>query len=260
MEAGFGAAPSRIETEALRIRALMEQGQFAAALAASQALRAEVPENRDVLYMTAVSLRYLKRVPEALAMLAELEKHHPGYSRLFQERGHCLVAMRSAEAAVQAFLRAVTLNPSLPASWNALQVLFRMTGRGADAENAAAEVAKLATLPPPILAAFGMFADGEIHSAEQLVREYLSSHGDHVEGMRLLAQVCMKLDIVDEAEFLLEQLMVRAPDYHAARYEYAIALLARHRHVRAREQIERLLDTDPNNRIYRSTLDRKSVV
>ncbi len=232
----------------------MEQGQFAPALAAAQALRAQVPENRDVLYMTAVSLRYLKRIPEALAVLAELEQHHPRYSRLFQERGHCLVSMRSAEAAVQAYLRAVTLNPSLPASWNALQVLFRMTGRQADAENAAAEVAKLATLPPPILTAFGMFADGEIHSAEQLARQYLSSNGDHVEGTRLLAQVCMKLDVVDEAEFLLEQLMVRAPDYHAARYEYAIALLARHRHVRAREQIERLLATDPNNRIYRSTL------
>jgi len=254
MEAGLGAAPSRIETEVLRIRALMEQGQFAAALAAAQALRAEVPENRDVLYMAAVSLRYLKRIPEALTMLAELEKHHPGYSRLFQERGHCLVAMRSAEAAVQAFLRAVTLNSSLPASWNALQVLFRMTGRPADAENAAAEVAKLATLPPPILTAFGMFADGEIQSAEHMVREYLSSHGDHIEGMRLLAQISMKLDIVDEAEFLLGRLVGRAPDYHAARYEYAIALLARHRHVRAREQIERLLDTDPNNRIYRSTL------
>jgi tetratricopeptide (TPR) repeat protein len=254
MEAGLGAAPSGIETEVPRIRALMEQGQFGQALATAQALRARLPENRDVLYMTAVSLRYLKRIPEALAMLEELEQHHPGYSRLFQERGHCLVAMRSAEPAVQAYLRAVTLNPSLPASWNALQVLFRMTGREIDAENAAAEVAKLATLPPPILSAFGLFADGEIHAAEHMVREYLSSHGDHVEGARLLAQVCMKLDVVDEAEFLLEQLLVRAPDYHAARYEYAIALLARHRHVRAREQMEKLLESDPNNRIYRTTL------
>jgi tetratricopeptide (TPR) repeat protein len=254
MEAGLGAAPSRIETEVVRIRALMEQGQFGPALAAAQALRPQVPENRDVLYMTAVCLRYLKRIPEALSMLAELERHHPDFSRLFQERGHCLVAMRSAEPAVQAYLRAVTLNPSLPASWNALQVLFRMTGRQADAENAAAEVAKLATLPPQILTAFGLFGDGEILPAEHIVREYLSSHGDHVEAMRLLAQVCMKLDVVDEAEFLLEQLMMRAPDYHAARYEYAVALLARHRHVRAREQMERLLEADSNNRVYRTTL------
>ncbi|MGC1522269.1 MAG: sulfotransferase [Steroidobacteraceae bacterium] len=242
------------EAEVQRIRALLEQGQFGPALTAAQALRARTAENRDVLYLAAVCLRSLKRIPEALSVLADMERHHPLYSRLFQERGHCLVAMRSAEPAVQAYCRAVTLNPSLPSSWNALQVLYRMMGRHADAESAAAEAAKLATLPPPILSAFAMFADGETQAAEQIVRQYLLSHSDHVESVRLLAQISMKLDAVDEAELLLENLLKRAPDYHAARYEYAIALLARHRHVRAREQMEKLLETDPNNRVYRSSL------
>jgi tetratricopeptide (TPR) repeat protein len=245
--------PTPIETEIRGIRVLMERGQFGPALASAQALRAQVPENRDVLYTMAVCLRYLQRIPEALAMLAELERHHPEYSRLFQERGHCHAALRSAESAIQAFLRAVTLNPSLPASWNALQVLFRMTGRPADAENAAAEVAKLAKLPPEILTAFGLFADGEIHAAERIVREYLLAHGDHVEGMRLLAQIGMKLDVLDDAEYLLEKVLALEPHYHAARYEYAIALLARHKHVRAREEMDALLKTDPDNTVYRTT-------
>ena len=60
--------------------------------------------------------------------------------------------------------------------------------------------------------------------------------------MRLLAQISMKLDVVDEAEFLLEKVLMLAPDYHAARYEYALALLTRHKHVRAREEMEKLLD------------------
>jgi len=242
-----------IETEVPRIRALLERGQFGPALAAAQALRAQVPENRDVLYMTAVSLRYLQRIPEALATLAELEKHYPDYSRLFQERGHCHVAMRSPESAIQAFLRAVNLNSSLPASWNALQVLFRMTGRLADAEYAAAQAAKLANLPAELLTAFGMFADGEIQAAEHIVRRYLLTHGDHIEGMRLLAQIGMKLDVVEDAEVLLENVLVLAPDYHAARYEYAVALLKRHKHVRAREELEILLKIDPDNRVYRTT-------
>jgi tetratricopeptide (TPR) repeat protein len=254
MEAAALSAPSSLmETEVPRIRALLERGQFAPALAAAQALRAQVPENRDALYMTAVSLRYLQRIPEALAMLAELEKHYPDYSRLFQERGHCHVAMRSPEPAIQAFLRAVNLNPSLPTSWNALQVLFRMTGRRTDAEYAAGQAAKLADLPAELLAAFGMFADGEIQAAERIVRQYLLTHGDHIEGMRLLAQIGMKLDVVDDAELLLENVLVLAPDHHDARYEYALALLKRHKHVRAREEMEKLLETDPNNRVYRTT-------
>jgi tetratricopeptide (TPR) repeat protein len=244
---------SRIETEVRRIRQLLERSQFEPALAAARELLAEVPENRDVLYMIAVSLRYLQRVPEALAALAQLERYHPNYSRLHQERGHCHVATRSAGPAIEAFLRAVNLNPSLPASWNALQVLFRMTGQRADAENAAGHVAKLATLPLEIVTAFSMFADGEIHDAERIVRQYLLTHGNHVEGMRLLAKIGMKLDVADDAEFLLENVLLIAPDYAAARYEYALALLQRHKHVRAREEMEKLLKTDPNNRVYRTT-------
>jgi tetratricopeptide (TPR) repeat protein len=244
---------SQIESDVRRIRELLGRGEFGPALAAAEALRAQVPQNRDALYMIAVSLRFLRREPEALAMLAELEMRHPDYSRAFQERGHCHVAMRSPGPAIEAFVRAVSLNPSLPASWNALQVLFRMAGRQADADNAAREAAKLASLPPEILTAYSMFADGDISAAEQVVREYLLTHGNHVEGMRLLAQIGVKLDVVDDAELLLEQVLVLAPDYHAARYEYALALLNRHKHVRAREEMEKLLAIDPNNRVYRTT-------
>jgi predicted Zn-dependent protease len=230
---------SPIEIEVHRIRGFLEHGEFAQALAAALALRSRVPENRDVLYMIAVSLRYLKRIPEALVVLAELEQHYPNHSRLFQERGHCFVAMRSAEPAINSFLRAVTLNPSLQASWSTLQALFRMNGRQVDAENAGREAAKLANLPKEILAAFNMFADGEIAAAEHVVRQYLLIHGNHIEGMRLLARIGIKFDVVDDAEILLENVLALAPDYHAARYEYALALLNRHKHARAKKEMEK---------------------
>jgi tetratricopeptide (TPR) repeat protein len=220
---------------------------------AALVLRDEVPQNRDVLYMLAVGLRYLKRIPEALATLAELERHHPGYARLFQERGHCHVATRAAEPAIEAFVHAVNLNPSLPASWRSLNQLFRMTGRQADAEHAAGQVAMLEALPPQILTAFSMFSDGEIHDAEQLVRRYLLTHGDHVEGMRLLAKIGMELDVTDDAELLLESALKIAPGHRVARYEYALVLLKRHKHVQAREQMEQLLRLDPDSRAYRTT-------
>ena len=235
------------------MRSLLDRSEFKEALTLAQELLAEVPENRDVLYMAAVSQRYLKLIPDALATLAELEKHHPRYSRLFQERGHCHVAMRSAQPAIDAFLRAVNLNPSLPASWNALQALFRMAGQSADADYAAAQSANLSTLPAEIATAFSMYADGEIHAAERVVRQYLLTHGNHVEGMRLLAKIGMDLDIVDDAEVLLENALVLAPQHDVARYEYAVALLKRHKHLRAREELEKLLEKDPNNRMYRTT-------
>jgi hypothetical protein len=71
---------TRIEAEVLRIRGLMEGSRFEDALRAAQVLLREVPENRDVLYMIAVSQRYLGRIADALATLAHFETLHPGYS------------------------------------------------------------------------------------------------------------------------------------------------------------------------------------
>ena len=253
MQAAAVDAPvSRVEAEVLRIRALLEKSQFALALAAAEALLTQVPENRDVWYLIAVSQRYLRRVPEALDTLARFEAIHPDYSRLYQERGHCLRALGEREAAITAYLRAVNINPALPASWSALQQLYVAIGDSANAHTAASHVAKLAGLPTPVVTATSMFADGEVHAAEQVVRQFLRSHGDHIEAMRLLAQIGIKLEIFDDAEFLLESVLVFAPDYHLARGDYARVLSLRHRHAKALEESNKLLALEPQNRIYRT--------
>jgi tetratricopeptide (TPR) repeat protein len=246
------AAPSA-ESELKRIRGLLDRKQFAAALQAAEAALAADPESRDLLYVLAVSQRYVHRVRDALATLERLQQLHPDYPRLYQERGHCHVALRAAAPAIEAFERAVTLNPSLPASWKALAMLYRMTGREEKAKYAAEQAGKLAGLPPAIVTAYSMFADGEIAQSEELVRRYLLEHGDHIEGMRLLAQIGVRLDILDDAELLLQSVLERVPDYHAARYEYAVVLMLRHKHVEARQQMDQLLRLDPGNRFYRTT-------
>ena len=246
-------ATSPVEAEVLRIRGLMERNQFGAALTAAEALAATVPENRDVLYMIAVSLRCLKRIPEALAALERLEQLYPGFSRLFQERGHCFVANRDAPRAIEAFLSAVNLNPALPASWRTLQTLYGMTGQADNAATAGAHVATLAKLPPEIVTANAMFSDNDLAPAEAIVRAYLLKHGNHVEAMRLLARIGLAHDVLDDADTLLEAVLTMAPDYRAARYDYAMALLRRHKHVQCIAELEKLLELEPDNRTYKTT-------
>ncbi len=234
-------SPSPIAAPVERIRELLKRREAAAALSAAEALLAEVPDSRDAWYLKAVSQRYLGRHQDALASLAQLEEIHPAYSRLFQERGHCHAALRAVEPAIEAFLRAVHLNPALPPSWIALQALYRAIGDAKNAETAAQHVAKLASLPPAIGSASTLFADGAGYEAENIVRRFLLEHPTDVEGMRLLARIGLKLDVLDDAEFLLESVLAFAPDYHAARYDYACALLERQKHLRAREELEILL-------------------
>jgi tetratricopeptide (TPR) repeat protein len=231
----------------------MEAREFGTALEAATALAKGVPENRDVLYMIAVCLRYLNRIPEALEALNELQAYHPRFSRLHQERGNCYVAMRDAPHAIEAFLRAVNINPALPASWRTLQSLYRMTGNTKDAETAGAHIATLARLPAEVVTATAMFADGDFGLAEQVIRAYLLQHGDNVEAMRLLARIGMELDVLDDAEVLLEAVLQAAPDYDAARHDYASTLLRRYKPAQAMAELQKLLQKHPNNHLFRTT-------
>ena len=242
--------PSPVELEVRRARERLRSRDYAGALRAAEALAVEVPENRDVLYLIAVSLRFLGKIPEALAALERLEQLHPRFSRLYQERGHCYVALRDAPQAIDAFLKGVNINPALPASWGLLEGLYRMTGQPENARTAAAHIATLKDLPPEILTATGLFSDGDWLPAENMVRAYLLKHGNHVEGMRLLARIGMERNVWDDAEILLEAVLTLAPDYHAARYDYARVLLERHKYLRTREELEKLLKLEPKNRSY----------
>ncbi|HWM69272.1 MAG TPA: sulfotransferase [Steroidobacteraceae bacterium] len=244
---------SRVEDEVRNIHGLIDNNRFEPALAAARALESEVPENRDVLYMIAVCQRGLRRIPEALAALDHLQQYHPRFSRLFQERGYCYVASRDAPNAIEAFLTAVNLNPALPGSWSMLQSLYRMTGKADDAATAASHVETLAKLPVEVVTATGLFSDGELVLAERLIRDFLLRHGNHIEGMRLLARIGIELEVYDDAETLLAAVMQLAPDYRAARHDFAVALLRRHKPEQAEEQITQLLRLDPTNRVYRTT-------
>ena len=242
---------SRIEAEVRRIRTLLKERHFAAALAAAQSLLAEVPENRDVLLLIAINQRYLGQVADALRTSFRFEKLHPGYGRLFQERGHCYRAVGETTSAIESYRRAVELNPSLSSSWSALRDLCNTTGLTAEAENAARQVAQLAKLPAPVVSGASLLSEGDVYAAERVVRQFLQTHGDHIEAMRLLAQIGVKLDILDDAEFLLESVLVFASDYHAARYDYANVLSMRHKHARALEEARKLCAIDPENRAFR---------
>jgi tetratricopeptide (TPR) repeat protein len=241
-----------VELEVGRIRALLRERHYAQALQAADALRARVPGNRDVLYLCARAQRLSGATAAAFATLIELERLHPRFSRLHEERGLCHVASRQAPEAIGALLEAVRINPALPASWSMLEGLYRMAGQAGNAATAAAHVATLKQLPPEMLTATGLFSDGELGAAEELIRAFLLRHGHHVEAMRLLARIGVAREVYADAQLLLEAVLTLAPDYHAARLDYARVLAERHLFKEALAQAQRLLAAEPANPDYRT--------
>jgi tetratricopeptide (TPR) repeat protein len=231
-----------------RIRALLRRKQFDQALARADSLLGSAPTERDALLFSAIARRRLGQMHAAAELLDQLAQHHPNFSRLWEERGHFHVEQRQTEEAIAAFDRAVHLNAALPASWHMLAGLYRMQGRATEAQRAARELAVLESMPAPVVAAIGQMTDGDLTGAEVTVREFLNRHGNHLEGMRVLAQIGMARRVFDDAQLLLEAVLELAPNHRAARLEYAQVLLELHRYADAQRELERLLREDPAHR------------
>jgi tetratricopeptide (TPR) repeat protein len=251
MEAVLDNASST-ETEVGRLRQLQRQGRHGEALEGARALLASFSQNRDLLLIEAMSLRHLGRIDEALAVLERLEELQPRFSQMHQERGLCHVARKNGPRAIDALLRAVNINPALPMSWRMLEGVYRLSGDAANAATAAAHVATLKALPPEVVTATSLFSDGDLAPAEQIVRAFLLAHGNHPEAMRLLGKIGLARGVLDDAELLLESVLVLAPDHRGARLDYAQTLLQRHKYREARAQAEQLLALDPANTEYLS--------
>src|ERR1700676_4496898 len=241
------AAPSGVELEVQRIRGLVQAQRFGEAVAAAGPLRTLFPENRDVLYLLAVAQRHGGWIADALNTLADMERHHPRASRLYQERGHCHVALKDAPRAIEAYEHAVEINPALPAAWDMLESLYTMVGDDEHRQVAAAHAKKLKSVPPDVITATGLFCEGDLSAAENLIRAFLLRHGDHVEAMRLLARIGVAREVLDDAEILLAAALKMAPDYIELRRDYACVLLDRHKHAEAIAQLDGLLKLDPKN-------------
>jgi len=237
-----------IESEVGRIRELSRSGRHDEALAAAELLAAEVPQNRDALYLIAANQRCLNRIPDALATLQRLEQQHPRFSLLYQERGHCYTTLRDTPRAIDAFLLAVNINPALAMSWSMLERLYRMTGQVENAAKAAEQVSSLKCLRPEVVQAGSLFSNGDLSAAENILRAYLLKAGDDVEAMRLLARIEHQRDRLEEADQLLEVALKLAPNYRAARLDYVRVLIDRQKYLQAREEIDAVLRLESDNR------------
>jgi tetratricopeptide (TPR) repeat protein len=248
MQGSFASSP--LELEVRRIRELSTHGKYSAALAAAEALGAS--QNRDVLYLIAANQRCLQRIPEALTTLHALEQQHPRFSLLHQERGHCYTALRDAPRAIEAFLRAVTLNPALPKSWSMLERLYRVRGDEKNAAMAAEQLSLLKQLPLEVVQAGSLFSDGELSAAENILRAYLRNAGDHAEALRLLGRIHQQRGAFDEAQLAFEAALKLAPNYQAARLDYVRLLIDQQKYSQAHDELNVMLQLEPGNRDFLS--------
>lgn len=246
-----------VKGDLARARELIRNARFAAAERLAQQALASNPgerREREARYLLAVAQRYDGRLEDALDTLDALLDEAPDHARAHQERGHIFLSRNRSDAAAAAYARAAALNPALAASLKALVNLEERAGRAQQARAFQERLDFLERLPPELVAVLDLTHENRLYKAERLCRDFLQKHRRHIEGMRLLADIAARLNVYDEAEFLLESCVAFAPKHLQARVDYLNILTRKTRFEQAAEQARLLLRRQPDNPQFQSAL------
>ena len=122
---------------------------------------------------------------------------------------------------------------------------LRRLGRNAEAERAELDRIKAASNEPALVQTAQAITAGDLKRAEHLVRPYLDRHADDPAGLRLLAEIAVRVGYPDEATKYLRQAIELAPAYVSARVKLAHVLFGQSDFRGALEQLDQLVELEP---------------
>ena len=225
---------------------LIQRGDVQAALSAIEALPRDVQQSLMGAYMKGVCLRNLRDFAAAEQVLLGLVEQHPSYGRAFQELGHLYRDANMPAEALNAYATACHLNPGLKASWAGQQHLI-----GKDSPERLSQINQrlqwLESLPPNLAASWDLLHEGKLHKAEQLCRQFMQQNPQHIDGMRILAEIAVRNGVLEDAEFLLESAVAFDASHRQARIDYVQVLSKRQRFQKAVDEAKALMEQAPDS-------------
>lgn len=221
-------------------------------LAAEQAteILKVIPDQPNALMLLALSQNGIGQTENAQITLSRLIGVQPHWAAAHFEMGQVLAKSGNYAGAITALLKALSIKPDFPKAWLCLGDYFSANEDEAKAQMAYANHIRYSASDPELLSAAAFLADNKIPEAEHSLKSYLKRYPTDVAAIRMLAEVAARLGRDIDAENLLERCIELAPDFHFARQNYALILNRLNKAELALEQIETLLQIDPENLSY----------
>ena len=236
------------------VQSALAASDFQAAQAACQLIKNEPAWQAEGLYFQAVIHRFAGRPQDAQDSLIELKRAFPELGRAHQEQGYLNLAYGSRREAIFAFDQATRHNPALIASWQKLAELNRAAGQNEAAARAENQAHRIQSLPELLRAAMHMMHEGRLIKAEAACKRFLREQPQHIEGMRILADIANRLGATDEAEFLLESASAFAPENDDVRMDLVQILKKRQKFEKAHAMACELAARQPDKPVIKSML------
>lgn len=223
------------------------RGDRSAAAGIVDSVLAAEPDNIEARLTRAVLQRLDKRHEPALDTLESLIEMAPGLGRAHQEVAKNLLTMNKPMLAGAALERAIACDPGLLESWKLLTALYEKMGNAKAAETRE-QVEHLQRLPAELRSVISYLAEDRLLDAERLCKFYMQKNPKDVEGMRLLAEIANRNNVLDDAEFLLESALEFEPSHIDAAVQYINILVRRQRFHKAYEKARQLFKDFPEAR------------
>ena len=230
----------------------VKESRFEDALNLLKVLLKENPNHIDILYLSAVSTRFLKQFEVSLKHIEQLLFNAPDMGRAYQELGHLNRDMGNEEKAVMHYRQACELNPALPSSWSYLNKYFEKIQNKPAADHALEQIKKLQSLPGLLLFIEQILNEGRLGLAETKCRAFLKENPTHTYAMSLLAEIANRFGYFDDAEFLLQKAVEFKPKDGDLRLKYASILRKKQKFAQTTEQVNILCDQFPDNLNYQA--------
>src|SRR6516225_5220142 len=240
-----------LEVALAHAKHLLGQSPPLAAEQAQEILRVAPGDPRARLILGAAR-RLTGQLQAALALLEPLAQEQPRAASVHLELGTALAEAGRTSEAVEALRHAVKLRPDLPDGWRLLADQLDASGDAAGAELTRALYIKAATRDPRLMEAAAALVENALPRAEASLRAHLAAFPNDVAALRMLAEVSARLQRYAEAQRLLEQCLMLAPGFDAARHNYVTVLNRQGKPAEALPHVERLLAKEPRNPGYRN--------
>lgn len=250
MNASSESDTGDLKTAVKHAMELLGAGESGLAKEQAEEILRQFPEEVNSEFVVAAALRAQGHQEESLQRLQTLTDRAPDFALAQQELGFAYAAAGQLLAAIQALQSAVAIQPKLAASWKLMGELFLVDGDQDSANEAFRQHLLAENQDPKLVQAVDLFRKGKLGHAERFCRDVLKDDPENVTAIRLLAEIGIKIGVYVDAERLLERCLELAPDFRPARLNYANVLSKREKLEEALEQVDRLLEQEPDKPAY----------
>jgi len=222
------------------------------AAAKARQILAAAPGRLDARLLLGAALRRAGDPAAAVKVLRPVVQANPSVWGVQFELGAALAALGETGPAITALKRATELNPKSSLAWHALGDQLEIVGDQAGADAARNRPLAGSVVDEVLLAGAKALFDGDLATADEILKGRFDLHPTDVTAVRLLADVAARMNRFDAAEGLLRPLLQSAPAFMPGQYAYCMILSIRNEPEAALARLESLLASSPESPQFHS--------